>query len=76
MASSDYPYTGAPYQTCKRTAIQSNLLVPKGKVTGWAREERSVVSLMTRMVTTPFSIGVDASCNAYRFYKAGIITYE
>ena len=28
------------------------------------------------MATTPFAIGVDATCLAYRFYKAGIITYE
>ena len=57
MANSNYPYTGATNQACKRTANQSNLLVPKGKVTGWAREARSVASLMTRMGTTPFAIG-------------------
>ena len=73
MADSSYPYTGA-MNTCKRTANPANLLVPKGKVTGWAREARSVLSLLTRMATTPFSIGVNAACDSYRYYKSGIIT--
>ena len=74
MANTSYPYVGK-LQNCKRVATQSNLVVPKGKVTGYLRETNSVASLVTRMATTTISIGVNSLCDAYRYYKTGVITY-
>lgn len=74
MAASTYPYTGK-LQNCKRIAEPTNLLVPKGKVTGFLRETNSVAALVNRLTTTPFAIGVNSLCDAYRYYKSGILTY-
>ena len=73
MAASTYTYVGA-LQQCKRIARPANLLVPVGKVTGWERVASTVTALSTRVKTAPVSVGLNASCAAYQYYKSGIIT--
>ena len=63
MAASTYPYIGK-LQNCKRIAQPTNLLIPKGKVTGFLRETNSVAALVNRLTTTPIAIGVNSLCDA------------
>ena len=39
------------------------------------REAQSVADIATRLQTTAIAIGLNASCNAFRYYKTGVITY-
>ena len=72
MTNADYPYSGASY-SCRREKVDERA---KYRTAGWTRIGKDVADLMETVKEGPMSIGIDASCNAFRWYKSGIVKYS